>query len=486
MTSSVLQAAANEELARRRFQRDPECYAREVLGAVWTDDQAKLARLLLEHKRLFVRASHSVGKTHVAGGIINWFVDAFGPCIALTTAPTEAQVTETLWKEVRVQRRGRPGLSPKAPRIELAPDWFAAGYTARDATAFQGRHAERVLIVFDESTGVDSSFWDAAEGMMTGDECYWLAIGNPTDTSSRAYEEDMSGRWHTVVLSALDHPNIKAELEGNPPPFPAAVRLGWVRERLEQWCDRIPEGDQAGTDILVEGQWWRPGPLFESRVLGRWPTQGATSVWSDSAWQSVLKEKSPSGLPEGGCDVARFGDDDTAIHIRQGPCSLHHETHNGWSTSQTAGRLKELSREFFPNEPTKMLWKIDDDGVGGGVTDQKGDYNFQPVSGASVAIERDGYPNRRSELWFSVSQRAKDGNLDISRLDERTRARLRQQAMAPTWKLDSQGRRVVEPKDQTKKRLKRSPDDMDAMNLAYAPGHAIERDDDLYKALMGG
>ncbi len=40
--------------------------------------------------------------------------------------------------------------------------------------------------------------------------------------------------------------------------------------------------------------------------------------------------------------------------------------------------------------------------------------------------------------------------------------------MAPTWKLDSQGRRVVEPKQDTKKRLKRSPDDMDALNLAYA------------------
>jgi len=35
--------------------------------------------------------------------------------------------------------------------------------------------------------------------------------------------------------------------------------------------------------------------------------------------------------------------------------------------------------------------------------------------------------------------------------------------------VDSQGRRVVEPKDDTKKRIKRSPDDMDALNLAYAP-----------------
>jgi hypothetical protein len=39
--------------------------------------------------------------------------------------------------------------------------------------------------------------------------------------------------------------------------------------------------------------------------------------------------------------------------------------------------------------------------------------------------------------------------------------------MAPTWKLDSAGRRVVERKDETKKAIGRSPDDADAMNLAY-------------------
>ena len=41
--------------------------------------------------------------------------------------------------------------------------------------------------------------------------------------------------------------------------------------------------------------------------------------------------------------------------------------------------------------------------------------------------------------------------------------------MAPRWRPDSRGRRVVEPKDATKKRIKRSPDDADAVNLAYAP-----------------
>ncbi|HKV42544.1 MAG TPA: hypothetical protein VJX67_25305 [Blastocatellia bacterium] len=44
--------------------------------------------------------------------------------------------------------------------------------------------------------------------------------------------------------------------------------------------------------------------------------------------------------------------------------------------------------------------------------------------------------------------------------------------MTPKWALDSAGRRVIEKKEVTKKRIKRSPDDADALNLAYAPGDA--------------
>jgi hypothetical protein len=103
------------------------------------------------------------------------------------------------------------------------------------------------------------------------------------------------------------------------------------------------------------------------------------------------------------------------------------------------------------------------------VVDQKSVYTSVGLSGANTAIDPEGYPNRRSELWFSVAERALRGDLSLARLDSDTRRELRRQAMAPTWKLDSDGRRVVEPKADTKKRIKRSPDGMDALNLAYAP-----------------
>jgi hypothetical protein len=188
-------------------------------------------------------------------------------------------------------------------------------------------------------------------------------------------------------------------------------------------------------------------------------------------WQAAQNAQEGENVPaEIGADIARFGDDFSSFVVRRGSCVLWHETHNGWSTSQTAGRLKELCRRYArkDEDPRTLEVKIDDDGVGGGVTDQKGDYNFLPVSGANNAIQKNDYPNKRSELWFTVAKRADEGRLDLSRLSPESRNLLRRQVMSPTWKLDSEGRRVVEPKADTKKRIGRSPDDADALNLAFA------------------
>lgn len=486
---SSYQQRAGAELERRRRERDqtsvaerykddPIGYARDILGVDWWHKQQEIAHLLrLPPYRVLVKACHKVGKTHFGGGLVNWWYDVHDPGLTLTTAPTDRQVKDLLWKEVRRQRRGRGGFpGPKIPRLESSEEHFAHGFTARDGDSFQGNHSEHTLIIFDEAVGVDPIFWETAESMFNGEGHAWLAIFNPTDTSSQAYTEEMLGGWHIVSISVLEHPNIIAELRGEPPPFPAAIRLARVDTLLRKWC-RPVETPKAG-DVEWppgSGQWLRPGPIAEARLLGRWPSQATNNVWSDAAWQAaeLLVLPEPDDVPcEIGCDVARFGDDFTEIHVRRGPVSLHHEAANGWSTSETAGRLKRVADEYGRRcgvEGKRIAVKIDDDGVGGGVVDQADGYNFIPVSGASNAIDEEGYPNRRSELWFAVAERADEGRLSLARLPQETRRELRRQAMAPTWKVDSQGRRVVEPKADTKKRLKRSPDGMDGLNLAYAP-----------------
>lgn len=464
------------QAAAEAMRRNPGLYAAHVLRVRWWEKQAQIAEALVRHKRVFVKAAHAVGKTHLAAGLVNWHFDLYDPGIALTTGPTQSQVADVLWQEVRTQRRGRPGLLPRATRMETGPAHFAVGYTSRDDAAFQGRHAERVLIVFDECTGIDAPIWEAAEGMAVGPGCLWLAICNPTDTSSHAYEEEQSGRFHALTVSALEHPNIAAELAGLPAPYPGAVSLRWVRDRLRDWCDEVTPGDAMAGDVEFppgSGRFYRPGPLFEGRVLGRWPHQGSRAVWSEAAWQACLREKplEPGDGPTCiGCDVARFGEDSTVMVVRRGPAVLHHESHNGWDTARTAQRIKELAARFAqPDEnPRRVAVFVDDDGVGGGVVDQRGRHTFAGCSAAARARAPREYPNRRSELWFSLAARAASGELDLTRLPRRTSVELRRQAMAPRWHVDDRGRRSMEGKEELRRRLGRSPDDMDALNLAYA------------------
>src|SRR5262249_20375553 len=124
-----------------QYALDPLGYARDVLGVEWWAKQREVARAVVEHRAVFVKASHGIGKTHLAGGLICWHFDSFNPGLTLTTAPTAAQLNGVTWREVRMQRRGRDML-PKAACIEgrypdgrLDPGHLACGYTANDANA---------------------------------------------------------------------------------------------------------------------------------------------------------------------------------------------------------------------------------------------------------------------------------------------------------------------------------------------------------------
>ena len=483
-----------------QYRDHPVEFARDVLRQTLTLQQGDMLRgLLVPPYRVLAKAGHNVGKTMGAAAALLWWHLTRSPAIIISTAPKLEQVRDLLWKEVRRQSRGLVAFAgPRICRIDRAADDFAVGTTARTGTALQGHHGESLLFIFDEAVGVASEFWEVAETMFAGTGHAWLCLFNPTDHASRAYREEHADRpieegWRVVTLSCLEHPNIAAELAGQPPPIPAAVRLARLDRMLKDWCERVMPGDRVATDIEwppASGTFLRPGPIAECRLLGRWPSQSFYSVWGDALWQAACTARLDWGSldhPVLGCDVARFGDDNTEIHGRRGPCSYHHEAHNGWDGVQIAGRLKELAREaaraYAPDvydgldagerekRAKRVQIVVDDTGGIGGVYENlaRAGFRCMPVNSASAARLDLEYHNVRSELWFVVRDLAKHGRLDFSRLPDRVRAELRTQAMAQNWKVDERGRRYVLPKDEVKEELGRSPDGMDAVNLAYYP-----------------
>lgn len=495
----VVTGRATSEHNLPGYKNYPVGYCYHVLKVKLTPDQQKIARSFLSKPyKVKVRAGHNVGKTFLFACLCNWWFDTRPESVVITTAPTERDVIDLLWTEVRLQRArvGLPShfIGPAAPEMRTGPDHWAKGYTARKGESFQGRHRANMLFLFDEDEGIDKLYFDRTKSMFkAGDGHAWGSIGNPYTTSSASYleelvsDDDGNPAWNLFTLSQLNHPNVLAELDGRTPPVPNAVSLQQVKDAIAEKCQALPGPPYLPTDFEFPagtGKWYRPGPLFEAGAMGRRPTQGTDAVWSEAVFDAAAALVARPGLdqiPEIGCDVARYGDDWTAIHVRLGPCSLHHEAVNGWGVDQTAGRLHELATEwaaFFsasrpdrrPLRPNEIPIKIDDDGVGGGVTDVVRARGMRgiPVSAASRANDPNRFPRRRDELWFDVAEMAAEGLVGFKALPLKVRQRLRQQALAPKYEIDPAGRRKVEPKDDTKERIGRSPDDMDAVNLAYA------------------
>jgi hypothetical protein len=421
-----------------------------------------------------VRAAHSVGKTWTAALIASWFHDTYDPGLCLTTAPTIVSVRDLLFRELRKMRPADPNWAPKDTRLEHHVDHWVHGLTASKPDAFQGRHADKQLIVFDEASGVDAPFWERTFTMINIGRPghYFFSIYNPYDPSCYAYKEEQSGRHTVIEMSALDHPNV---VTGDDI-VPGAISRGEVFSRISAECRLLePEEERTSAAFDFNGNVYVPeSPLFEIQVLGRWPSRAMSSVWSDLALTRVQEhvEVDPKWLTQIGCDPARFGDDRTAICVRKGRAVVHLESHRGWPLQQTATRLKELAQEWHApgQKATEVPVLIDAAGLGAGLVEMAGTgpfrHLFVEINSALRSRWETEWPNLRSELWFSSAALAEDGQITMAPLPDDLRQQLMAELRQPVFTLDAIQRRVVEAKQSTKRRLRASPDLADAFNLA--------------------
>jgi len=453
-----------------------------------------------------VKAAFGVGKTWVAGALVNWWFDTNDDAVIATTAPTGRQVRDLLWKEIRTQRRTEPVCDVTQLRDPVRPDHYAIGFTAgKDkrvdefgSQSAQGLHSPHLLFVMDEGAGVRPEIWASMEDIAVGTDNRVLAIGNPTVTGGPFYEAAKSGRWHVITITALEHPNIVAGLQGRREEYPGAVSLAWLEDKLAdpRWVDKMgTPTDEAEREAWLKAGyfefrevWYRPGPIAEAKILGRFPTTLTDTVWAlawlEAARSRELKWRENDPL-ELGMDVARYGDDSTTLHMRRGPCALRHTRWSKAANTASAGRVKvqlqaELDTGKHDNLPAIIIRVDTTGGHGGGVADmlrqelRAVSERIQIVDVSASESARDGrrYPNRRSELWFEVADRGMRGDLDLTRMGQTEYDDLITQLLAPRFAYDSGGRRVVEKKDETKSRIGRSPDDADGFNLAWAGGDA--------------
>jgi phage terminase large subunit len=198
--------------------------------------------------------------------------------------------------------------------------------------------------------------------------------------------------------------------------------------------------------------------LYAHKWLGQPLAQGENSIIGREAiLEAMNREVDDDGAIEVGVDVARMGNDRTEFVKRKGLREVARQTFTKLRTTEVCDRL-----EGFVDGDKTVLLKIDDTGVGGGVTDEmmKRGYNVMAINFGAKPNNPDKYPNLISEAWFYMAEIMPTISLQMDN-------DLLMELSSRKWVMDSKGRRGVESKDQYKKRGFRSPDKADATILCF-------------------
>ncbi len=328
----------------------PTAFVKDIIQATPDKEQAKILESVAKNQLTTVRSGHGVGKSTVEAWVVIWFLLTRPfpkiPC----TAPTQHQLFDILWAEISKWIRNNPILqkdliwTKEKVYIKGYPEeWFAVARTASKPDALQGFHAEEVLYIIDEASGVDDKIFEPVLGALSTSGARLLMCGNPTQLSGFFYDSHHKNRASYTTFH-IDGRN---------------------SSRVSQ--------DFVQTIIRMYGE---DSDVFRVRVAGEFPLQEEDIFIPLSLVEhSIMTEYSIPQKPtllHIGADIARFGDDKTVIGYKANEKVTFYKKRRGQDTMKTADDIvllgEQLVQKYQPTEPIPI--KIDDGGVGGGVVDR--------------------------------------------------------------------------------------------------------------------
>lgn len=297
-------------------------------------------------------SGHGIGKSAETAWIILWFCSTRPHCAGRITAGTQAQLISTTWRELSVWHQraiNKHWFNWTATRfyaIESPETWgvTAIPWSENNSDSFAGLHAEDVLVIYDEASTVADIIWEVTEGAMTTPGAFWFVYGNPVRNTGRFREcfRAMRHRWNTRQVDS---------------------RTCRMTNKLEiqQWLEDYGEDSD----------------FFRVRVRGEFPRVSESQFITDEevvqAQERVQDPRVYAHYPLiMGVDVARFGDDQSVITLRQGPKVHYQYAYRGLDTIQVADKVRDLCLD----KGGVAAICVDGPGVGGGVVDQLRRFNL--------------------------------------------------------------------------------------------------------------
>jgi hypothetical protein len=399
---------------------------------------------LAKSDKIAVKSGHGPGKTSGFAWAILWFMRTRpSPLRVPCTAPTEPQLYSVLWPEINrwLMMSTFNDLiiwgKEKIYHKERPEDMFAIIRTSNRSENMQGYHAEHLMWVADEAFGIeDPLIFEVIESSLTeGLDNKFVFGGNPTTVVGYCYNAFNKNKknWSNITMNAEESP---------------IVNQSHIEEMRQQYG--------RGSDI------------YRVRVLGEFPLGNPEAFFTiEQVREAMEREIKPEAPIVIGVDVARYGDDLSVIATRAGrkvyPLKIVERSDIPELYQTVLDEVREKRRLL--NYQGRVRVKVDDHGVGGGLTDLLNRNQKDNIEVFGINYNTGGnefYSDTATMMWAEMRDVINQVELpkDDTLLEELT-GRITTQ--------DSQNRIKLEPKKEYRKRMKTgSPDRADATVLAFA------------------
>ncbi len=367
----------------------------------------------------------------------------------ICTAPTQHQLFDVVWSELSKWYKKSSVAEmfnwkkTHFEHINAPNEWFAVARTSNKPENMQGFHAEHLLFIVDEASGVSDEVLEVIEGTQTQEGSLVIMFANPTKISG-AFHDSFNSKRKFYYPFTFNAEEVTTFILPNGYPLVDPMN-----------CEKIAM------------KYGRDSDIYRVRVLGEFPkAEPDTLIPLTFVEEAVSRDIE---LPEKyedveiGVDVARFGDDETVIYSRIGNVITEEAILRKHDLMRVTGEVVKVYRQY---EGKRFIINVDDTGLGGGVTDRlrelvdTGILRRTTVNGVNNGSKayNDRYYNLVSEMWFFMREKIKELKLPndndlIGQLSTRR------------YMVTSTGKDRVEAKDQMKKRGLTSPDRADACLL---------------------
>jgi hypothetical protein len=479
----------------KSWQSDWNKFVRDVLKARLDAEQQNVIASVQCNRMTAVASGTSRGKDYVAACAALCFMyltpkfDRYGNLAENTkiamTAPTGRQVTNIMTPEIRRLFRSAKILPGRLVADDIRTEyeeWFLTGFKAGDdrTEAWSGFHATNTMFIVTEASGISEKTYNAIEGNLQGNSRL-LIVFNPNVVTGYAAKAMRSERFSKFRLNSLNAENVVNKKIT----IPGQVDYEWVKDKVKTWCSAIKEDDfnEGEGDFVWENGMYRPNDLFRVKVLGMFPKVSEDTLipyeWIELAnrrWEEIDKE-SVRGVVKLGVDVAGMGRDASIL------CPRIDNYVKDFISHQSGGKADhmKIAGMTVPYLKEGADVFIDTIGEGAGVYSRLIEQEYKNVFSCKFSESAEGlkdvtmvreFANLKAYLYWSVRDWLDPVNKTGAAVP--TNDKFLEEATDIKWSIQSNGKIIMEKKDDLQTRLKRSPDYFDSLANTFHPKRRFE------------